>query len=583
MTAIINPYAYGGALIPNVDYISSENIAGGSFTSANVDAITIGGSTLLPNTDYFLFASVDVVTAATTFNPGIQILNVASALYNQAPQYRWVGATDAPRSLFFMRKVTTNGNPGSDSWILRIVGDGTNSVTYSNARLVLIRVGPQAQYAESRTRSTTTSSTYTTVCSLTFTPATTGRYLILGYLIGDKSGGNFDVQVTDGTLSSASWLHMPNTSERIPAVFPLELTLTGGVSKTINLQVRDQSAGGNTMGFADCCIIAIRLDRYANAYGAMSASGPQNFLTSYNGVVPIITFTPNAADHLTMAFGTFRNNTAGDAAIVEYDDGGTILTNPSFRANTASGFDSSFFSARIASYSAARRVQKIDHKCNAGSSTTRYPTVFTFDLGGGAAVTGSIAVRGSAIASSSGSSLSLTFPAGSAAGDRMVLFTGHGFTPNTVSGWTMLDQLGGSNWQGAVYTKILDSTDISTGSVTIGYSGSFNGVRAGIVFQGSPSIMRCISTSRNSSGSTSRSLTTDGMPRSGDYIISFESGRIAGNCTCDTGSQLQTVNAANASGALYGGTLGADGAKTVNFTYPATPTGDFQAIVVVRA
>jgi hypothetical protein len=165
----------------------------------------------------------------------------------------------------------------------------------------------------------------------------------------------------------------------------------------------------------------------------------------------------------------------------------------------------------------------------------------------------------------------------------MLLFTGHGFAPNALSGWEPLDYGAGTNWNGAFWIKILTASDITTGSVTITYAGSFNGVRAAIVFQGTPSCIRAYETLRNGTGSTTRSITTDATPRAGDYAIAFGSARVTGACTCNVGAQLRQVNASNASGVLNGGVLGANGAFTTTFTYPATPTGDWQAVVVVSA
>jgi hypothetical protein len=164
----------------------------------------------------------------------------------------------------------------------------------------------------------------------------------------------------------------------------------------------------------------------------------------------------------------------------------------------------------------------------------------------------------------------------------MWLFTGHGFAPNTVSGWEMLEQLQGTNWNGAHYIKVLTSADITAGSVTITYSGSFNGVRAGIVFQGTQRIqIRAFECSRNSSGSSSRTLSTDATPRAGDYVVAFGSARVASAVTCNVGAQLRQVNATSASGVLNGGVLGSDGVVSATFSYGGAPSGDFQAVAVL--
>jgi hypothetical protein len=566
------------------EYLGTEDTAGGSFTTATSDVLTLSGSTLKASTDYFLFASADVSVTATSFNPGLQVLNGASALYDQTSQFQFVGAGDSPRSLFFMRKVTTSASPSGDSWKLRLTGDGTNTVTWDNARIVLIEVGTNDKYAESRSRQTwtsPTSATAQTAVSLNFTPPSSGRYLILGFLNGDiGTSATHVIELTDGTNTTGEIpiYTVSAAAERVPAVAALELTLSA--STTFTLKARNDS-GSATLGVADACIIAIRLDRFANAYGAARSNGNSRVLTTYGATPAWVTFTPNAADHLTLAFGSFRNNSAG-AATVEFDDGGTIVSEPAFRPNYQP-YNSPFFSARIVSYSAAQRTQKIDHKSAVTGVTTLGPSIFTLDLGGGSSTgSGSVAVRGHAIASSSGSSLSLTLPAGSAAGDCVILFTGHGFAPSgNPTGFTQLDYQAGTNWNGGTWIKLLDSADITAGSVSISYGGSFNGVRSCIVFQGTPRLIRAFTSSRNGSGASSRALTTDSTPRSGDYFIGFGSGRANNTVTCDTGSSLRTVSATSASGVLNGGSVGSNGAITATFSYSTTPTGDYQVVLIV--
>src|SRR5690348_8305998 len=97
-------------------------------------------------------------------------------------------------------------------------------------------------------------------------------------------------------------------------------------------------------------------------------------------------------------------------------------------------------------------------------------------------------IRGSNIQSSSASSYTVSFPAGTLAGDLAVLFAGHAWTVNTPSGWTAQNALPAANFGGAVFSRVLTSGDISTGSVTVTTTGTFNGVLAIVTFVGNPGI-----------------------------------------------------------------------------------------------
>lgn len=101
-------------------------------------------------------------------------------------------------------------------------------------------------------------------------------------------------------------------------------------------------------------------------------------------------------------------------------------------------------------------------------------TIFTIPTdgspgpGGGAGTT--TGLRGSAIQTTIGTSITIDFPAGSVVGDLAIAFFSCGdpsVTP-TPSGWTNLYQspLDTSNWNVLVVSKVLTSGDISTGNVT---------------------------------------------------------------------------------------------------------------------
>lgn len=554
-------------------YLGAEDTTGGTFTSSTLDALTVNGATLKASTDYLLFASADLGAGAA--GSILRILNGATALYDQNARYEYVGTGDGPRSLFFMRKVTTSASPSSDNWILRLAQSGSGqTITWDNARLVLLEVGANDNYAENRTRQTwtnPTSATAQTACTLNFTPGSSGRYLILGFLNGDISSGTHCAELTDGTNTTGEIraYTVSAAAERIPQVLALELTLSG--STTFTLKARNDSGSG-TLGVADCCIIAIRLDRFVNSYGAARSSQKSNGGAGYEATPAWVDFTPNAADHLTLAFGGLQGT-----GTCRLDDNGTIIQNQQFRANYANA-SSTFFTARIASFAASQRTQKIEH--NVGPIVG--PTIFTFDLGAGSATAaGSVAIRGHAMTSGTGNPKSLTLPAGSAAGDLMFLFNGDGWAANsTPSGWQVVEQRAGTNWNGITYMKILTAADITAGSVSISFGGNFNGIMSCIVFQGRPRLIRAYAVSRNGAGASSRTLTTDSTPRAGDYFIGFGSERGNATVTCDVGSALRQVAAASASGALYGGVLGSDGAVSATFSY-ASSSGDYQVVLIV--
>lgn len=268
-----------------------------------------------------------------------------------------------------------------------------------------------------------------------------------------------------------------------------------------------------------------------------------------------------------------------DISVAGANDGSWI---EDFEAATATGEDAnisgSSISASVAGLVAANTRTM-------GSSAVAYTTGFALlPIGAADPSANSISVRGSRISYvNNANSLTFTLPASSAEGDWCIIFAGHGFGVNTPTGWNLQESQTGTNWNGAYFEKELSASDISTGTLSITFTGAYYGIVAGISFTKKPGYIAYYGSSRNSAGAASRALTTnEPLIATGDYVVTFGSGRYNGTVTCDTGSSLQSSSNLNASGALYGGSRGSSGNFTTTVSYGGgTPTGDFQAVIVM--
>lgn len=182
------------------------------------------------------------------------------------------------------------------------------------------------------------------------------------------------------------------------------------------------------------------------------------------------------------------------------------------------------------------------------------------------------------------SSQGINLPAGSAAGDRAVLFASHGYGVNAVSGWTSLDSSGGSNINGAVFTKILDSADITAGSVTVTFGGSYYGEVSIAVAVGPTAGVRETKTVRSSSGASPNSLTTSLSASGSDLALYYGSIRTSSSTTTvDRGTSLQSRSAdTEASAALYSEDLTSSGTVTAIFSHSPASNGYYEAIVILK-
>lgn len=227
-----------------------------------------------------------------------------------------------------------------------------------------------------------------------------------------------------------------------------------------------------------------------------------------------------------------------------------------------------------------------------GTQTTEEPTpsvsgsawamVSLALVGTGSMPTTSISVRGSrATWVNNANSIAFSLPPSSAAGDLCVIEASHGWGVTTPSGWVQLFNQTGSNTNGAAFCRLLTAADISTGSVTISFAGTYYGVVKGVTYVGCTGGLRQYAFSRNSSGSSTRNVTTASGPQTGDHAIYMGEGRGNTTITCNQGSSLQTTSNSEGSGSIYGGTLGSSGAVSATFSFSAVPSGDMSGIVTV--
>lgn len=192
------------------------------------------------------------------------------------------------------------------------------------------------------------------------------------------------------------------------------------------------------------------------------------------------------------------------------------------------------------------------------------------------------AIRGSGIQASSATTYTVNWPTGTIAGDVALIFVGGGFgIASTPTGWTLLDNQQGSNWNGAVLGKVLASGDISTGHVVITNAGSFDSVVAIITFHGSTSGIFGLLSQRNGSGSSVISLSGAAFS-AGAMGVYFGSNRAASTNTVSQGTNLQQANDGSAaSGCLYAGAPTAPFVSTAAFNYSSAGSGNYQVQILV--
>lgn len=163
-------------------------------------------------------------------------------------------------------------------------------------------------------------------------------------------------------------------------------------------------------------------------------------------------------------------------------------------------------------------------------------------------------VRDSSITSASALSHTINWPTGTVAGDLVLIFVGGVTAVASVGSFTLISNLTSSNFNGGVYAKEMTSGDISTGSVAVLMTGNNNTVIAAVTIDGDTvaGIRDAFAAVANvvASSAPVPAFNAQGP----DLVLFFASNRAASNNTVATSgspTQLETVNATNASGSLY--------------------------------
>jgi hypothetical protein len=212
----------------------------------------------------------------------------------------------------------------------------TNNLAYiRNARLVVMRIGNKFKASEPADGQTTSTS-YTNIATLTFTPDITENWLILAHAdIGSAYGGNFGgvLENIDGENVGELYVNFISQYWYLPAAFSRVVSLSGGTSHTLKVQIK--SASGVIMAYKNVHLYAIPTAAvFRENFWAENRLGGSTTVVAPGDNTTTLNFTPSSAgDYLILATGDI--NTSSTSAYVgsRLTVGGTIYGNSIVYAN----------------------------------------------------------------------------------------------------------------------------------------------------------------------------------------------------------------------------------------------------------
>jgi hypothetical protein len=208
--------------------------------------------------------------------------------------------------------------------------------------------------------------------------------------------------------------------------------------------------------------------------------------------------------------------------------------------------------------------------------------VFNAYLAAGGVVGPTVTVRASGMLDFFASSATLNFAAlGAQAGDKLILIGGHAFpfSSLSLSGFTQHDASGGSFWGGHTHSKTLTSGDITTGSVTANYTGSFQGYVTYVLIAGGT--LRHVTAARDGTSTLSETKTSDSSPVAGDLAILHGSVRNSVTVSCPSTTTITSVSHANGAGGLFTDTVPSNGVYSRTLSFSGGSSASYTAQVIV--
>ena len=328
------------------------------------------------NTDYILFWSAGVIEVSTTVSVFSRLYNSTDAVVLSEQNQENRTTSGSPyRITGGMAKFSAGASPVSTTFKIQFHdSDGASTAKIKNARILAVRVDALDAYAESLSDQTSTSNTYEDGASLTFTPGSTGDYLIFATCDFNhgSTGDEMFIKLLDpdGSTSYCELQHVNRDAANYNPYFAMVKKNLTASSKTFKLQVHRTSA--NTITLKNQRLYAMRLDAgFANAYYAEDRTRATTTSTTFQDDNSL-TQSTNAADHLIFNCAGLDGTLNSESQQCQFLEDGNVMSGPfEARVNTSATYSYYYplFIAYKETLTAASHTWKRQFKTVTGTAT----------------------------------------------------------------------------------------------------------------------------------------------------------------------------------------------------------------------
>ena len=343
---------------PNYDFKFGESLEESSWNaSTNYQDKVVLTFTPSVSADYIVIATAEVQGNCIS-PPDVKARLVISSYTCQELIYRIQDTTD-----WYPFCALKRVNLPASSQTLKIqytTSDITATAKIRNARLYVFSLS--GQYAESEAESSWNSDTnWQDKVALTFTPSTSGDYLIMATANFGGSSTDYSTLIQflqDGSVQAGPTRETGASEARYTFGVMRKINL-GATSHTFKIQYKtEKTTNIARIGYAH--IVAIRVDQFSNNYYGESEgeSAPAASNTWYDKVTN--TYTAQAADHLIIGSVLYKAGSTSSSVGLKLLQGGAVDQSPLVEHKDSTDYEACFMMAK-ASLSAGSVTDKIQY------------------------------------------------------------------------------------------------------------------------------------------------------------------------------------------------------------------------------